>query len=552
MIKYLKIRNKFLLMGSLGVIAIVLMSILATNISNDGFKRVSDVFEDSKKVQNIQHDFINPLFRLREITLSLVMSPNDNYRKTIRVDFMPIIKKLDVSFLLLDKEINEIWKNYKKLVFITDNYIKENFDEGAFTNANNAERKQFYILLSKLENLQADRLQNSQNTFKKANDNILKNQNIIISGALLVIFLTLLFGFLIAKNIVVSIESVQKGLGRFFDLLGRKIDKDEKIRIELSNRDEFGQMAKIINTNVEILRENLKKDINLIEDATNVFNELKKGNLDKRLQESSSTSELNELKHVMNEMLDNLEDRIVGEIQERTKQEKLLIQQSKLASMGNMIGNIAHQWRQPLSEINAVLMNMQVKKEHDDLSDEMFEKSIEECDVVLSHMSNTISDFQNFFKPSKEKSKFCLAQECKNASFIIESSLKYNNIDFSVDVIEDCEVDGYPREFAQAVLNILSNAKDVLIDRNAKNPFIKLSLKKGNKYALIKIEDNGGGIKEEIKERIFEPYFTTKHAKQGTGIGLYMSKIIIEENMHGYIKIDNTKEGALFIIKLAL
>lgn len=552
MIKYLRIRYKFLLMASLGVIAIISMSLLAQNISEDGYKRVKNVFEDSKKVQNIQQDYIAPLFRVREITLSLVMAPNDDFREEIRVDLLPIVKKLDQSFMALDKNMNDIWENYKRLVFITDRYIKNNFEEGAFTNANYAERKQFYILILKLENIQAKQLENSHDTFEKAKDSFLEKKNLITTGALIVIILTLLFGFLIARNIVFSIESLQVGLGKFFDLLGRKIDKDEKIKIELDNIDEFGEMAKVINENVEVVRENLKKDIKLIEDATSVVNSLKKGDLERRLTEDARSNELNELKQVINEMINSLEDRIVLEINEGTKQKQLLIQQSKMASMGNMIGNIAHQWRQPLSEINAVLMNIQVRKEHDDLSDEFFEESMDECDVILKHMSNTISDFQNFFKPSKEKTKFSLEEECRNASFIIESSLKYNQINYEIDIDKDCKVIGYPREFSQAVLNILSNAKDVLIERKIENPYIKLSLREGNKFALIKIEDNGGGVKEEVMERLFEPYFTTKHAKQGTGIGLYMSKIIIEVNMHGFINVENSEDGAIFIIKLAL
>jgi len=552
-------------MALLGATAIVLMSLLAQNILEDGFSRVKDVFKDSQKVQNIQHDFIIPLFKLREATLSLVVAPNGDYRRDIAISLTPMVEALDYSFSTLNHNMKSIWenyksfifvkngyKNYKRFVYLTDGYIKQDNKKGAFMPTKSVERRQFYILISKLKKLQISQLENSYKTFKKAKESFSKKQKIIITGAIIVIVLTLLFGFMIAKSIVFSIESVQQGLGKFFDLLGRKIDKDKQIKIELKSTDEFGEMAKIINTNVEILREKLKKDIRLIEDATHVMSDLKKGNLDIRLVEHASSSELNKLKQVMNEMLDNLEERIVLEIKERTKQEQLLIQQSKLASMGNMIGNIAHQWRQPLSEINAILMNLQVKKEHADLSDEYFEQSIEECDIILSHMSNTISDFQNFFKPSKEKSLFDLKIECKNASFIIESSLKYNNIDFQLDIEQDCEVDGYPREFSQAILNILSNAKDVLVERKIENPYIKLTLKKGNKYALVKIEDNGGGIKEKMIERIFEPYFTTKHARQGTGIGLYMSKVIIEENMHGYIKASNTQEGALFSIKLPL
>ena len=505
MIKYLRIRYKFFMMAALGMIAIVLMSVLAQSISRDGFQRLRDVFDDSKKVQHIQRDFIAPLFRAREITLALVTAPNNDYRAEIKKELIPLIEKLDKAFPLLENdEIQIIWNNYKKLIAITDAYMQSGFEEGAFTNVNNVERKQFYILISDLEKIQEIQLDNSLFTFEKAQNNFYAKQDLIVSGAILVVVLTLLFGFLIARSIVFSIDSVQNGLDQFFALLGRKIDKDAKITIELSNRDEFGDMAKKINTNIEIVRENLKKDLVIIEGATSVLNEIKKGNLTSRLKETASSEELNRLQSMMNEMLDNLNQRIIIEIDERTKQEQLLIQQSKLASMGNMIGNIAHQWRQPLSEVNAILMSIQAQKENHDLSDESFFSALDECDTILSHMSNTISDFQNFFKPSKSKSKFSLQEACKNASFIIESSLKYNQINYQVDVIENSEVFGYPNEFAQAILNILSNAKDILLEREIQNPSIKLTLERGNNYALIKIQDNGGGIEETIMERIHE------------------------------------------------
>ena len=550
-------------MALLGVTAIVLMSLLAQNILEDGLSSVKNVFKDSKKVQNIQQDFIIPLFKLREATLSMVVAPNGEYKRNIATSLTPMVESLDYAFGSLSSNLKDIWENYKRLIFVkngyknykrfvylSDGYIKADYKKGAFLHTKSVERQQFYILISKLKKLQNMQLEYSYETFKKAEESFSKKQTIIISGAMIVIVLTLLFGFLIARNIVFSVDNVQQGLGKFFALLGRKIDKDEKIKIEIKGKDEFSKMANIININVEILREKLKKDIRLIEDATSVVIDLKKGNLDRRLVKSASSSELNKLKDVINKMLGSLEGRIISEIKERTKQEQLLIQQSKLASMGNMIGNIAHQWRQPLSEINAIMMNMQVKKEHSDLSDEEFEESIEECNVILSHMSNTISDFQNFFKPSKKKSIFSLQEECEKASFIIESSLKYNNIIFEIDIREDCDIFGYPREFSQAILNILSNAKDILVDRKIKEPNIKLILKKGSKYALIKIEDNAGGISEDIIDRIFEPYFTTKHATQGTGIGLYMSKVIIEDNMHGYINVKNGEFGAIFTIKL--
>lgn len=562
-IKYLKIRYKFLLMALLGISAIILMSFLAQNILENGLNRVKDVFKDSQKVQNIQQDFVIPLFKLRETTLSIVVAPEGEYKRKIASTLTPMVEALDYSFGSLDPNIRDIWENYKKLIFIkngyknykrfiyvSDGYIKENYRTGAFLHTKSVERQQFYILISKLKQLQEAQLKNSYKTFQNAKKSFLKKQRIIQTVATIVIVLTLLFGYLIARNIVFSLDKVQQGLNRFFDLLGRKIDKDKKIKIKLDSKDEFGKMAKIINENVEVLRDKLKKDISLIEDATNVMSNLKKGKLDTRLVKSASSSELNKLKEVTNKMLESLKSRILEEIKQRTKQEQLLIQQSKLAAMGNMIGNIAHQWRQPLSEINAILMNMQVKKEYGDLSDKEFDKDIQECDIILSHMSKTISDFQNFFKPSKEKSVFSLQSECNKATFIIESSLKYNNIALYLDTMEDCQIFGYPREFSQAVLNILSNAKDILVERKIKNPYIKMTLKQGQKYAIIKIEDNAGGVKEDIMDRIFEPYFTTKHATKGTGIGLYMSKIIIEDNMHGFINAKNGKHGAVFTIKL--
>ena len=309
-------------------------------------------------------------------------------------------------------------------------------------------------------------------------------------------------------------------------------------------------MAKSINLQMYDARKALHEDMRLIEYATKMLEEIKEGRLDKRLEVKANSKELNTLKNVINEMLDDLEGKIQQEINQRTSQEKLLIQQSKLAAMGNMIGNIAHQWRQPLSELNAILMNIETRYKFNDFDEEFIEKSVQECNDITFYMSNTISDFQNFFKPSKTKEHFKIVESCKKASSILRSSLKNHNITFNFNYDEDKEVFGYPNEFSQAFLNILSNAKDVLTQREIKNPYISVTIKHGKNYVLIKVADNGGGIAKENIERIFEPYFTTKHAKQGTGIGLYMSKTIIENNMDGILNASNCKDGACFTIKL--
>ena len=544
-------RYKFFVMASLGVLAIVTLSFLAFSITEKGVLNVNKVFEDSKRVQNIQQLYILPLFKLRELSLSLVMAPNEDLRSDITTQIAKTIHDMEPSFSKLDATVYKNWSLYIQLISTTENYLNQGFDEGAFISANTFERDQFYSLMHTLEILQRNELENSSKTFNDANKQAINSKNFIASWLAVVVLLTLLCGFLIAKNIVESIEKVQQGLRQFFDYLqSPSTEEAKRIHIPLINKDELGDMARRINKKIENIQRNLEKDSLLIEDATSVVADLKNGNLNRRLVKLGNSEQLNLLKTVMNEMLDNLELRIQQEIDERTKQEQLLIQQSKLAAMGNMIGNIAHQWRQPLGEINAIMMLLQVRYSFHDFDEAFLMQKINECNKITSYMSNTISDFQNFFKPSKDKEIFEINEACRRASAILQASLKYHAITFHFIESPESIALGYPNEFAQALLNILSNAKDVLIDRQIADPYIEMSVKNGEKYILIKIEDNGGGITPEYLDRIFEPYFTTKHAKQGTGIGLYMTKMIIENNMNGIIVVNNTEKGVLFTIKL--
>ncbi|WP_442765120.1 sensor histidine kinase [Sulfurospirillum cavolei] len=551
MIKYLSIRLKFLLMASLGVCSIVTLSFLSFDITQKGVVNVNNVFEGSKRVQTIQQTYILPLFKLREQSLSLIMAPNEDLRKDILRTINAMYQKMDEPFQHLPKNVYEQWQNYVALIRANQSYLKDDFEEGAFINANTVERDQFYALMDSLDEMQQNELSHASDTFTKANKEANNSRYFIVVWLIVIIVLTLLIGSYIAKNIVDSILHVSKGLREFFDYLkSPSTEEATRIHIPLSNKDELGDMARRINKNIEIIQANLEQDSKLIEDATNVVEDLKLGNLDRRLVARANSDQLNLLKAVMNEMLDNLEFRIQQEIDERTRQEQLLIQQSKLAAMGNMIGNIAHQWRQPLGEINALLMIIQVRRHFEDFTEEFLNAKIEECNRITEYMSNTISDFQNFFKPSKAKEIFDVTHACERASSILQASLKYHSIEFRLEKSEGAQVLGYPNEFAQAILNVLSNAKDVLIERQIEAPYIAMSVKNGKRYTLIKIEDNGGGIAAEHIERIFEPYFTTKHAKQGTGIGLYMTKMIIENNMNGIINVSNTQDGALFTIKL--
>lgn len=550
MMNSIKIRLKFFILGAIAFLSLVFLGLLAFNINNQGFTNLSQVFTDFKNVQKLQSSYIEPLFILREKNLTLVMSPNENFKKEADKRLIEELTKLDKTFKDVPLNIYKKWQNYKTLLLTTRKYSLEGFDEGSFMNATSTEREQFYDLISALKLLQEKRLSDSENTFIKAKENTIKSKYYIILGFLLVGISSFIFDLTVIKKIVDSIEKVQTGLFGFFTYLSNPKNEETEAYIKLDTNDELGLMAKGINSQVKQIKTSLKNDRKLIEEATNTLHELKEGRFGKRITSDASSQELNTLKNVMNEMIDNLENKIQEEITNRSNQEKLLVQQSKLAAMGNMLGNIAHQWRQPISEINAILMEVEAIARYDTLKTKFLLKSIANCYDVTEHMSSTIGDFQNFFQPSKEKEYFNVHEVCLSAISVINASLKFHNIELEFNINENKDVYGYPREFAHAILNILSNSKDVLQDRKIQNPKIILSIKTGKQYTIMRIEDNAGGIKSENIDMIFEPYFTTKHATQGTGIGLYMTKMIIENNMNGIVNVENSKEGALFTIKL--
>ena len=238
-------------------------------------------------------------------------------------------------------------------------------------------------------------------------------------------------------------------------------------------------------------------------------------------------------------------------LEEKEKNEQLLLQQSKLAMLGEMIGNIAHQWRQPLMQLSAILMYLDAYNEKGKLTSDKLLCKIKDGNSIIDFMSKTIEDFRNYYKPEKQKEKFFIKDSIDSALFIVNSALRHANIKVNTNYSnENLALVSFKNEFSQALLNIITNAKDVLILRAVENPSIDINVIKNSDYIEISVLDNAGGIEEEIIDKIFDPYFTTKHQSQGTGIGLYMTKMIVENNMDGNIKIENSNSGAKFIIKL--
>ena len=246
----------------------------------------------------------------------------------------------------------------------------------------------------------------------------------------------------------------------------------------------------------------------------------------------------------------SLENKVKEEIEKNREKEQLLVQKSKFIALGEMISNIAHQWRQPLSELSSILMFIKFKYDLNTLDKETMDKKSKEADKVLEYMSHTIDDFRNFFMPKKEKEEFYLLDSIEIVMGIISSTLLNYNIKIEISVDENIKIKTFLNEYKQVLLNIIGNAKDVLIEKNIENPLIKITAIEDDKSVVLFIEDNGDGILIEPKSKIFEPYFTTKEDSNGTGLGLYMSKIIVDKNMKGKLKVKNTKQGAKFSISI--
>ena len=245
-----------------------------------------------------------------------------------------------------------------------------------------------------------------------------------------------------------------------------------------------------------------------------------------------------------------LMDLVEAEVKKSRKKDRLMIIQSKQAAMGEMIGNIAHQWRQPLNDIGLYVQNLQDRFELEKITAENLDETIQKTMDRLEYMSQTIDDFRNFFRSDKEETRFLLTDSINKALSLTEAGFKNNSIGIIRNLEKDLYINGYPNEFSQAVLNILNNAKDVLIERNIQNPYVKINLSKKGKKVILTVSDNGGGINEDIINKIFEPYFTTKDILTGTGQGLYISQTIIERNMSGKLSVSNGKHGARFRIEM--
>ena len=261
----------------------------------------------------------------------------------------------------------------------------------------------------------------------------------------------------------------------------------------------------------------------------------------------SLKQEIVERKKAEEALLEESRERLRA-VESLREKEQMLVQQSRMAAMGEMINNIAHQWRQPLNTLGLSIQQLQMHYEFDELTMEIMRRCVGDSMKLIQHMSQTIDDFRNYFKPEQSKVQFKVSTVISSTISIVEGSFKHENVAIEVDDTQDPVVYGYQNEFAQSILNILNNAKDALTERKIKQPEVRIAVSNDGGRAVVTISDNAGGVPDEIMANIFDPYFTTKGSQKGTGLGLYMTKSIIEKKMGGTLTVRNIEGGAEFRI----
>ncbi len=273
--------------------------------------------------------------------------------------------------------------------------------------------------------------------------------------------------------------------------------------------------------------------------------------LDQNLELTKALSNIAKVSsYELHELNQKLEERIKEEVQKNRDKDSILIHNSKLAQMGEMMSMIAHQWRQPLSAISATSTGLQIKIELGRYDEEFFVKSLGKVEDYVNHLSDTINDFTNFFKPSKRKKRVSAKYLVEKAIFILSPSFSKNSILVTTEFNEETELTTYSNEVVQVLINLLKNAENILLKREIIDPKIHINTFIKNSKIYIEVMDNGGGVDKEIIGEIFESYFTTKDAEDSTGLGLYMSKFIIENSCGGSLGVENFNDGAKFTIIL--
>ncbi len=310
-----------------------------------------------------------------------------------------------------------------------------------------------------------------------------------------------------------------------------------------------------LNTTISPILDNndeIKEFIAIRYDVTKEV-ELKKAleKKDKELEELNQTLESRVFKQTkqLKELNKTLEQRVFKEIEKNKQKQKILFWQSRMASLGQMLANVAHQWRQPLTELNLSLYNL--KKASKNRNEKDLDFYYKDCKETILNMSKTIEDFTNFFNPDKPKKKFLIQNSIEEALSIVSKLISKNELKISTFFL-DLNTIGVSNELSQVIINLLQNSNDAFTHKKISDKRIEIIIKEDihKNFAIITFKDNAGGINQEILDKIYEPYFSTKHSSVGTGLGLFMSKMIIEKSLNGTMNAQSINNSTIFTITI--
>lgn len=242
-----------------------------------------------------------------------------------------------------------------------------------------------------------------------------------------------------------------------------------------------------------------------------------------------------------------LEKRIQEEVTKNNQKDNILIEQSRLAAMGGMVASIGHQWRQPLNNLSLLIHDVREALEFGEINDQYIDRFTRESMLQIKHMSRTINDFRKFYKPNKEKTLFSVGDSIEEALSIFSMSLKNHGIQVEFEYRGQQMAYGYPNEYSQVVLNILTNARDAFVQKDINNRKLHINIGETKEIVTAEFIDNAGGIEPTLLKKVFDPYFTTR--QNGTGLGLYLTKMILKK-MNGSVSVENTGDGARFCVSV--
>jgi len=315
--------------------------------------------------------------------------------------------------------------------------------------------------------------------------------------------------------------------------------------IAVTSHDEIGELTSAFNA----MTADLKRKTELQQQTEDELR-MQASHLEEEVAErQKAEEELSAKQRQLEDLNCSLEERINSALVELRIKDRVMLTQGRQAAMGEMINNIAHQWRQPLNNLGLIVQNVEIAYDNGTLTPEMLSVDVEKAMNTIMFMSQTINDFSNFYSPDNVKRIFYISQGLNKVIAMIDASLSKQGIQLVIKQGEEgVAVEGFFNEYNQVLLNLLNNAKDALLERGREKPVITVSITREGGQAVARIWDNAGGIADDIIEKIFDPYFTTKADSKGSGIGLYMSKTIIEEHFGGTLTASNVAGGAQFTI----